>query len=81
MEEFTKSSPAQAGYAGGDLSNLDQVLTDLLDTDPAAGAAGAEDLLSRRLPGCHYAEGFLAAARRYLDAVPQDQPAARDTGG
>jgi hypothetical protein len=69
MEEFIKEFPlAQAGYVlAGDLSNLDQVLTDLLDTDPAC--ARRRELKTYYLgdfPAATYVEGFLAAARRYL---------------
>jgi CDP-Glycerol:Poly(glycerophosphate) glycerophosphotransferase len=82
MEEFIEEFPlAQAGYVlGGDLSNLDQVLSDLLDTDPVVGRR--RELKTYYLgdfPAANYAEGFLAAARRYLDGVPQDQLTARDS--
>jgi hypothetical protein len=67
--EFIAEFPlAQAGYVlDGDLSNLDQVLTDLLDTDPACGRR--RELKTYYLgdfPAADYAEGFLAAARRYV---------------
>jgi hypothetical protein len=67
--EFIAEFPlAQAGYVlDGDLSNLDQVLTDLLDADPACGRR--RELKTYYLgdfPAANYAEGFLAAARRYV---------------
>jgi hypothetical protein len=69
LEEFIKEFPlAQAGYVlAGDLSNLDRVLTDLLDTDPVAGRR--RELKTYYLgdfPPEKYAEGFLTAAQRYL---------------
>ena len=69
MEEFIKEFPlAQAGYVlAGDLSNLDRVLTDLLDTDPVVGRR--RELKTYYLgdfPPEKYAEGFLTAAQRYL---------------
>jgi hypothetical protein len=69
MEEFIEEFPlAQAGYVlAGDLSNLDQVLGDMLDTDPAVGRR--RELKTYYLgdfPATNYAEGFLAAAGRYV---------------
>jgi hypothetical protein len=69
LESFITEFPlAQAGYVlVGDLSNLEQVLTNLLDTDPAAGRR--RELKTYYLgdfPPEKYAEGFLTAAQRYL---------------
>ncbi|NLU78851.1 CDP-glycerol glycerophosphotransferase [Micromonospora sp. HNM0581] len=83
-DRFVERFPlAAAGYVlRRDLTGLDDVLTRLLDTDPAAEARWA----TRRrylgdFPADSYAEVFLAAVRRELDcrwtAVRRD----RDIGG
>ncbi|MFG2046827.1 CDP-glycerol glycerophosphotransferase family protein [Micromonospora sp. NPDC048935] len=76
-DRFTERFPlAASGYVlRRDLSNLDGVLTALLDTDPLA----AERWATRRrylgdFPAESYAEAFLAAARRELAAT--EAPAA-----
>ncbi|MFC4016533.1 CDP-glycerol glycerophosphotransferase family protein [Micromonospora sp. GCM10011542] len=72
-DRFTEHFPlAGSGYVlRRDMSNVDEVLTALLDTDPLAEARW----LTRRrylgdFPAESYAEGFLAAARRELAATP-----------
>ncbi|TDC41659.1 CDP-glycerol glycerophosphotransferase family protein [Micromonospora sp. KC213] len=69
-DQFVARFPlAASGYVlRRDMSNVDDVLTRLLDTDPLAPARWA----TRRhylgdFPAASYAEGFLAAARRELD--------------
>jgi hypothetical protein len=69
MATFTDEFPlARGGYVlAGDLSNLEQVLHQLLETDPAAPRR--RELKTYYLgdfPAENYADGFLAAARRYL---------------
>ncbi|MEV7985855.1 CDP-glycerol glycerophosphotransferase family protein [Micromonospora sp. NPDC085948] len=76
-DRFTERFPlAASGYVlRRDLSNVDEVLTALLDTDPLA----AERWATRRrylgdFPATSYAEAFLTAARRELTA--SEDPAA-----
>ncbi|WP_433538053.1 CDP-glycerol glycerophosphotransferase family protein [Micromonospora sp. CA-249363] len=71
-ERFTEHFPlAGSGYVlRRDMSNVDVVLTALLDTDPLADARWA----TRRrylgdFPAESYAEGFLTAARRELTSA------------
>ncbi|WFF03973.1 CDP-glycerol glycerophosphotransferase family protein [Micromonospora sp. WMMD964] len=73
-DRFVERFPlAGSGYVlRGDMSNLDGVLTDLLDTDPLAEARWA----TRRrylgdFPAESYAEAFLTAARRELAPTPE----------
>ncbi|MEU4470521.1 CDP-glycerol glycerophosphotransferase family protein [Micromonospora sp. NPDC023888] len=76
-DRFAERFPlAASGYVlRRDLSNVDEVLTALLDTDPLA----AERWATRRrylgdFPAESYAEAFLGAARRELE--PVEDPAA-----
>ncbi|MEU7921009.1 CDP-glycerol glycerophosphotransferase family protein [Micromonospora zamorensis] len=73
-DRFTERFPlAGSGYVlRRDMSNVDAVLTDLLDTDPLA----AERWATRRrylgdFPAESYAEAFLSAARRELEPVQE----------
>ncbi|MDO3705912.1 CDP-glycerol glycerophosphotransferase family protein [Micromonospora sp. C28SCA-DRY-2] len=81
-DRFTERFPlAGSGYVlRRDMSNVDEVLTALLDTDPLAPDRWA----TRRrylgdFPAESYAEAFLAAARRELDRG--GRPPAPRTGG
>ncbi|MET8201912.1 CDP-glycerol glycerophosphotransferase family protein [Micromonospora taraxaci] len=72
-DRFVERFPlAASGYVlRRDLSNVDEVLTELLDTDPLAEARWA----TRRrylgdFPAESYAEAFLSAARRELTSAP-----------
>ncbi|MGW3889830.1 CDP-glycerol glycerophosphotransferase family protein [Micromonospora chokoriensis] len=72
-DRFVERFPlAGSGYVlRHDMSNVDGVLTDLLDTDPLAEARWA----TRRrylgdFPAESYAEAFLSAARRELTSAP-----------
>ncbi|MCM0679150.1 CDP-glycerol glycerophosphotransferase family protein, partial [Micromonospora phytophila] len=70
-DRFAEEFPlAGSGYVlRRDMSNVDEVLAQLLDTDPLAGTRWATR--SRYLgdfPADSYAEAFLGAARRELDA-------------
>ncbi|MEV1154573.1 CDP-glycerol glycerophosphotransferase family protein [Micromonospora chokoriensis] len=73
-DRFVERFPlAGSGYVlRRDMSNVDEVLTDLLDTDPLAEARWA----TRRrylgdFPAESYAEAFLSAARRELAPTPE----------
>ncbi|WP_433553670.1 CDP-glycerol glycerophosphotransferase family protein [Micromonospora zamorensis] len=73
-DRFTERFPlAGSGYVlRRDMSNVDAVLTDLLDTDPLA----AERWATRRrylgdFPAESYAEAFLSAARRELEPMQE----------
>ncbi|MFI6271872.1 CDP-glycerol glycerophosphotransferase family protein [Micromonospora zamorensis] len=73
-DRFTERFPlAGSGYVlRRDMSNVDAVLTDLLDTDPLA----AERWATRRrylgdFPAESYAEVFLSAARRELEPMQE----------
>ncbi|MEH0973687.1 CDP-glycerol glycerophosphotransferase family protein, partial [Micromonospora sp. CPCC 205546] len=82
-DRFTERFPlAGSGYVlRRDMSNLDEVLTALLETDPLASARWATR--SRYLgdfPTETYAEAFLEAARRELDQG-WNPPAPRPAGG
>ncbi|MEU9506120.1 CDP-glycerol glycerophosphotransferase family protein [Micromonospora sp. NPDC048170] len=84
-DRFPEEFPlAASGYVlHRDMSNVDEVLGLLLDSDPLAGTRWATR--SRYLgdfPTDSYAEGFLGAARRELDAglpVPAPRPAGPNT--
>ncbi|MFJ2082492.1 CDP-glycerol glycerophosphotransferase family protein [Micromonospora chokoriensis] len=72
-DRFVERFPlAGSGYVlRRDMSNVDEVLTDLLDTDPLAEARWA----TRRrylgdFPAESYADAFLSAARRELTSAP-----------
>ncbi|MGW3784309.1 CDP-glycerol glycerophosphotransferase family protein [Micromonospora chokoriensis] len=72
-DRFVERFPlAGSGYVlRRDMSNVDEVLTDLLDTDPLAEARWA----TRRrylgdFPAESYADAFLGAARRELTSAP-----------
>jgi CDP-Glycerol:Poly(glycerophosphate) glycerophosphotransferase len=68
-EEFLADFPiARAGYVlTSDLANLDVVLDDLLVNDPAAELRrNLKTYYLGDFPVDNYAEGFLAAARRYV---------------
>ncbi|MEU4778192.1 CDP-glycerol glycerophosphotransferase family protein [Micromonospora sp. NPDC023633] len=82
-DRFCEQFPlAGSGYVlRRDMSNVDEVLTALLDTDPLASARWATR--SRYLgdfPAEAYAEAFLEAARRQLDGG-WNPPAPRAAGG
>jgi hypothetical protein len=82
-DRFAERFPlAGSGYVlRRDMSNVDEVLTALLDTDPLASARWATR--SRYLgdfPAESYAEAFLDAARRQLDAG-WNPPTPRAAGG
>ncbi len=69
VEEFTTDFPlAKVGYVlHADLTDLDQVLTDLLDRDPHAAARRAQKTYYLGdFPAATYADGFLSAARRHV---------------
>ena len=70
-EHFVERFPlAASGYVlRRDMSNVDEVLTDLLDADPkAAQRWAARTRYLGDFPADAYAEAFLAAARRELEA-------------
>ncbi|MGK5676864.1 CDP-glycerol glycerophosphotransferase family protein [Micromonospora sp. URMC 106] len=82
-DRFAERFPlAGSGYVlRRDMSNVDEVLTALLDTDPLASARWATR--TRYLgdfPAESYAEAFLDAARRQLDAG-WNPPTPRAAGG
>lgn len=68
-EQFAADFPlAKVGYVlHADLTDLDQVLTDLLDRDPHAAARRAQKTYYLGdFPAATYADGFVSAARKYV---------------
>ncbi|MGI5215766.1 CDP-glycerol glycerophosphotransferase family protein [Plantactinospora sp. CA-290183] len=77
-ERFTETFPlAGSGYVlGADMSNLDEVLDRLLDTDPLAEARWrTRTRYLGDFPAEAYADGFLDEARRQLDGTTVRPPA------